>query len=75
VTATYTADQVKSAFRAFEGNGPKGHIKVEHLVKALTTYGSERVTEEQALELVGQLEPDQNGYINYIDYVNMMMTD
>ena len=35
-------------------------------MKALTTYGSEKLSEEQAAELVSQLEPDSNGMVNYV---------
>ena len=73
VNATYTADQVKNAFKIFESGAPSGHIKVDSLVKSLTTYGTEKLTEEQARELVSQLEPDVNGVINYGEYVEMMM--
>eukprot|EP00640_Fibrocapsa_japonica_P006837 CAMPEP_0113941546 /NCGR_PEP_ID=MMETSP1339-20121228/7439_1 /TAXON_ID=94617 /ORGANISM="Fibrocapsa japonica" /LENGTH=158 /DNA_ID=CAMNT_0000945721 /DNA_START=111 /DNA_END=587 /DNA_ORIENTATION=+ /assembly_acc=CAM_ASM_000762 len=75
VNATYTSDQVKNAFKVFEGNSAPGYIKVDALLKALMTYGSEKLSEEQAKELVSQLEPDQNGLINYSEYVNMMMND
>ncbi|CBN74580.1 conserved unknown protein [Ectocarpus siliculosus] len=75
VNASYTADQVKSAFKVFEGNSPPGHIKIESVMKALTTYGSEQLTEEQAHDLVSQLEPDHNGVVNYVEYINMMMND
>mmetsp|Transcript_11797 Transcript_11797/g.15404 ORF Transcript_11797/g.15404 Transcript_11797/m.15404 type:complete len:159 (+) Transcript_11797:195-671(+) len=75
VNATYTSEQVKNAFRVFEGASPPGYIKVDALAKALMTYGSEKLTEEQARELVSQLEPDANGLINYVEYVNMMMND
>ena len=75
VNATYSSDQVKNAFKVFEGAAPGGYIKVDALIRALTTYGSEKLTEEQAQELVSQLEPDQNGLINYLEYVNMMMND
>ena len=62
VNATYTSSQVKSAFKIFEtatgeSSCPAGHIKVDTLIKSLTTYGTEKLTEEQAIELVGQLEP------------------
>ena len=78
VNATYTSSQVKSAFKIFEtGKGesacPVGHIKVDTLIKSLTSYGTEKLTEEQAIELVSQLEPDVNGLINYNEYVDMMM--
>ncbi|CAM9689375.1 unnamed protein product, partial [Ectocarpus sp. 4 AP-2014] len=72
VNASYTADQVKSAFKVFEGNSPPGHIRIESVMKALTTYGSEQLTEEQAHDLVSQLEPDHNGVVNYVEYINMV---
>ena len=74
VNASYTSDQVKSAFKVFEAPGHAGMIKAEALVKALCTYGLEKLNEAQAKDLVSQLETDANGYINYSDYVNMMMT-
>ena len=61
--------------QAFEGAAPNGHVHVESLQKALSTYGADKLTREQAMELVSQLEPDSNGMINYVEYVNMMMTE
>ena len=75
VSATYTAEQVRGAFRVFEAGAPPGHIKVESLVRALTTDGSDKLSEEQARDLVAQLEPDRDGLVNYREYVNMMMSD
>lgn len=99
VNATYTADQVKVAFKVFEAPNNPGKIRAEALIKALCTYGVEKLTEEQgyiilctanikflplavfpycpyhkAQDLVSQLEVDSNGYINYVDYINMMMS-
>ncbi|KAJ8603847.1 hypothetical protein CTAYLR_000292 [Chrysophaeum taylorii] len=73
VSATYTADQVKNAFKVFEGAAPPGFIKVDVLIRALTNDGTDKLTEDQAHDLISQLEPDRNGMINYVDYVNMMM--
>jgi len=75
VNASYTSEQVRNAFKVFEGQAPTGHIKVHDLLHALTTYGSTKLSMEQAQELVSQLEPDANGMVNYTDYVNMMMND
>lgn len=76
VNATYTAEQVKNAFKAFEGNASApGFIKAEKLLVALTTYGADRISPDQAHELISQLEPDQHGNINYVEYVNMMMSE
>jgi calmodulin len=74
VNASYTSDQVKSAFKIFEVPGQNGMIKVEALIKALCTYGTEKLSEAQAKELISQLEADANGMVNFVDYVNMMMT-
>jgi len=77
VHASYTADQVKAAFEAFDlgDAGKKGHISVEKLLKALTTHGTTVLSLEEATELVNQLEPDPSGLINYEDYVHMIMHD
>ncbi|OQR83848.1 calmodulin-like protein [Achlya hypogyna] len=74
VNATYSADQVKASFRMFENASTPGFIRVDRLRQALTLYGSDKITEEQAHELISQLEPDSNGLINYEEYVNMMMS-
>ena len=73
VSATYTAEQVKHAFRAFE-SGSAGYVKADAIVRALCTYGVDTLTEEQALDLVSQLEVDPNGLVNYEEYVNIMMS-
>jgi len=73
VNATYTSDQVKNAFKIFEGGAPGGYIKIDDLVRSLTMYGTDKLTEDQAQELVSQLEPDQNGLVNYTEYIDMMM--
>jgi calmodulin len=44
------------------------------LFRALCTYGTEKLTEEQAIELVSQLEVDAHGMVNYEEYINIMMS-
>ena len=39
--------------------------------QALTTYGSEKLSLSDAQELLSQIEPDENGLINYVEFVNM----
>eukprot|EP01138_Halocafeteria_seosinensis_P013509 gb/GECG01013797.1/.p1 GENE.gb/GECG01013797.1/~~gb/GECG01013797.1/.p1 ORF type:complete len:134 (+),score=28.54 gb/GECG01013797.1/:1-402(+) len=73
IQADYTAEDVKNAFKVFEGAAPPGMIVAEDLVAALTSYGDEKLSQEEARDLVNQLEPDTNGMINYADYVDMMM--
>ena len=36
-------------------------------------YSTEKITAEQAQELLGQLEADVDGMFNYVEYVNMML--
>lgn len=74
VKTTYTADQVISAFKLFEGTAPPGHVKPQVLIKALMTYGTERLSEDQARDLVSQLQVNSEGFINYAEYVNTMMS-
>lgn len=71
--SSYTTEQVKSAFKVFELPGHPNMIKADALVKALCTYGTEKLTELQAKDLVSQLESDAAGYINYSEYIAMMM--
>lgn len=75
VSATYSSEQVKKAFKVFEGANPSGYVKADALVRALCTYGAEKLTEEHAHDLVSQLEVDANGLVNYNEYVNMMMSN
>ena len=44
VNATYTADQVKTAFKVFESQNNPGYVKPDALVKALCTYGKDKLT-------------------------------
>lgn len=74
VNATYTSDQVKSAFKVFEGSAPSGYVKADTLIRAICTYGVEKLTEDQAADLISQLDVDVHGYIHYSEYVNMMMS-
>lgn len=75
VQPTYTPDEVKAAFKVFETSNaglPQGHVRTSALEKALTTYGTEKLSLEEAQDLLSQVDPDNAGVINYIEYVNMM---
>lgn len=70
VNASYTPEQVKHAFKTFENEedgGSTGHVSVKALEKALVHYSTEKISTEQAQELLGQLEADQDGMINYVE--------
>ena len=73
VQATYTADEVKHAFKVFEGSAPPGMIRIDDLERALTVYGADRLTPEQVADLLAQIETNGNGLFNYADYVNLMI--
>ena len=64
VNATYSSDQVKNAFKVFEGTSPGGYIKSDALVRALTTYGADKLTQDQAQELVSQVHESRISHIN-----------
>jgi Ca2+-binding EF-hand superfamily protein len=75
VQPTYTPDEVKAAFKVFETPNaglPAGFVKTQALEKALTTYGTEKLTLEEAQDLLQQVDPENAGSINYVEYVNMM---
>ena len=74
VNATYTPDEVKAAFRVFEGNSPPGHVKLAALQRALATYGADKLTAEQAAELLNQVDVDANGLVRAFDCSSLPCT-
>lgn len=73
VQADYTPEQLKSAFRVFETDSvPPGHVATEVLEHALTTYGSDKLSPEEAMELLSTVDPEGTGKINYMEFINMM---
>ncbi len=76
VQPTFTQDQVKAAFKVFEqaNSGlPPGHVRTHVLERALTTYGVEKLSMDEAQDLLSQIDPQNTGVVNYLDYVNMMV--
>ena len=71
VNTSYTPTQVKAAFKVFERDCPQGYVSMSALEQALTTYGTEKLSLTDAQELLSQIEPDDNGLINYVEFVNM----
>lgn len=73
VNTSYTPKQVKAAFKVFaKQTDPNGMISMATLVQALTTYGTEKLSMSDAQELLSQIEPDENGMVNYLEFVDMM---
>ena len=74
VQADYTGAEVKAAFRLFvRETGTTGTISSRDLEQALSLYGKDRLSPQDARSLVAQLDLS-DGRFNYEDYVNMMMT-
>lgn len=76
VQADYTPEQLKSAFKVFETDSvPPGYVSTEVLEHALTTYGSDKLSPEEASELLATVDPETTGKINYMEFINMMSTN
>jgi len=73
VNTSYSPSQVKSAFKIFEQGCPPGYVSMAALEQALTTFGIEKLSLADAKELLLNIEPDDTGLINYVEFVNMMM--
>lgn len=49
------------------------YIHKSQLHKVLCAYGTDKLNEDQSEELLSQLETDGHGWINYREYIQMMM--
>ena len=68
---TQTEDEVINAFRVFDKEG-KGLISSAELKHIMMTIG-DKMTEEEADEMVNEADIDEDGMINYEEFVRMMM--
>lgn len=80
VSTDYTNADVKAAFRLLSGESATSTknqhvISLEQLQKSIFTFSSGKLSWDQCLELTSQLEVDNQGMVNYNDYVNMMMLE
>eukprot|EP00762_Andalucia_godoyi_P002767 ANDGO_04418.mRNA.1 Calmodulin len=73
VQADYTPEQLRAAFRVFEtpdcGNG---FVSTDVLERALTTYGPDKLSLDEAAELLATVDHENTGRINYMELINMM---
>mmetsp|Transcript_31721 Transcript_31721/g.80120 ORF Transcript_31721/g.80120 Transcript_31721/m.80120 type:complete len:159 (-) Transcript_31721:191-667(-) len=74
VNTDYSADEVRKAFKVFAGPAPEGCIRVNDLEKALQVYGREKLSVEEARNLVAQIDVT-DGFFRYDEYITMMMAD
>lgn len=73
VQSQYTVEQYINAFKTFETDDcPYGVVKTKVLEHALTTYGDNPITLQEATELLANVDPENTGKINYINYINML---
>ncbi|KAG8344595.1 EF hand domain [Trypanosoma vivax] len=73
VQADYTLEQLRTAFKLFETDDmPEGYVSTEVLRHALMSYGTEKLTLEDANRLLASVDPSGTGRINYIDFVSMV---
>ena len=68
---TQTEDEVINAFRVFdkEGNGLISSAELKHIMMTI----GDKMSEEEADEMVNEADIDEDGMINYEEFVRMMM--
>ena len=68
---TQTEEEVINAFRVFdkEGNGLIASSELKHIMMTI----GDKMTEEEADEMVNEADIDEDGMINYEEFVRMMM--
>merc|ERR1719331_2263920 len=59
VEVNYTPEQVIRSFEILSGNAPPGLIRPATLKQALTSFGNDRFSEEEAAEYVARLDTDK----------------
>ncbi|XP_069114939.1 calmodulin-like [Argopecten irradians] len=69
---TDSEEELKVAFRAFDKDG-NGFISKDELRHVMTNLG-ERLTEEQADEMIREADIDGDGQVNYEEFLSMMMS-
>ena len=69
---TDSEEEIKGAFREFDKDG-NGYISKAELTHVMTNLG-ERLTEEEAIEMIGEAEIDGDGIVNYEEFVKLMMS-
>lgn len=73
VQSDYTPEQLRSAFKIFETDDlPPNYVSTEVLEHALVTYGSEKLSRDEAARLLAAVDPEGTGKINYHDFVALV---
>jgi calmodulin len=69
---TDTEEELIEAFKVFDRDG-NGLISAHELRFVMTTAG-EQLTDEEIEEMIREADEDNDGYINYEEFVRMMMS-
>ncbi|ESL10083.1 calmodulin [Trypanosoma rangeli SC58] len=73
VQSDYTPEQLRNAFKLFETEDmPSGYVSTEVLEHALVSYGTEKLTHDEATRLLAAVDPEGTGRINYLEFVSMV---
>jgi calmodulin len=69
---TDTEEELLEAFKVFDrdGNGLISSIELRHVMTQL----GEKLTDDEVEEMIKEADNDGDGYINYEEFVKMMMT-
>jgi calmodulin len=70
---TDSEDEIKEAFKVFDKDG-NGFISATELRHVMTNLG-EKLTDEEVDEMIREADEDQDGQINYEEFVKMMMAN
>ena len=67
-----TEEDLIEAFKNFDKDG-SGNISAQELRHVMTTLG-EKLTEEEADEMIREADTNGDGYIDYVEFVKIMMS-
>jgi calmodulin len=67
-----TEEDLIEAFKIFDKDG-SGSISASELRHVMTTLG-EKLTEEEADEMIREADTNGDGYIDYVEFVKIMMS-
>ena len=74
VDSSYHTEEVVRAFKKFAGaDVPTGFIEAKQLEELLAKAPD--IDAKLAAQIVMQMEPGENGLINFVQYINMMLSD
>lgn len=67
---TDTEQEIKDAFKVFDEHA-RGYITVDELKDIMSTLG-EKLTDEETEEMIKYSHVDEEGHINYVEFVQLM---